>query len=51
VYGGLFDMFLGQHVASQGAFGIADLLKAQTTPATGAAATTEVEAAPATTEG
>jgi Rod binding domain-containing protein len=52
VYGGLFDMFLGQHVASQGAFGIADLLKAQTTTATGAAAaTTEVESAPATSEG
>lgn len=29
VYGGLFDMFLGQHIASRGAFGIAELLNSQ----------------------
>lgn len=33
VYGGLFDMFLGQHIASQKAFGIADLINSQLKPA------------------
>lgn len=43
VYGGLFDMFLGQHIASQKAFGIADLINSQVKPAA------EVSPAPATT--
>lgn len=34
VYGGLFDMFLGQHIASQGAFGIAEMINQQVTPDT-----------------
>jgi peptidoglycan hydrolase FlgJ len=29
VYGGMFDMFLGQHIASQGAFGIAEMINRQ----------------------
>lgn len=29
VYGGMFDLFLGQHIASQGRLGIADLLDRQ----------------------
>lgn len=32
VYGGLFDMFLGQHIASQGAFGISELINRQLQP-------------------
>ena len=32
VYGGLFDTFLGQHVASQGALGIADMINRQISP-------------------
>ena len=32
VYGGMFDMFLGQHIASQGAFGIAEMINRQLTP-------------------
>lgn len=36
VYGGLFDMFLGQHIASQGAFGISDLINSQLQPVSNA---------------
>jgi Rod binding domain-containing protein len=32
VYGGLFDTFLGQHLASQGTFGIAELVNQQISP-------------------
>ncbi len=45
VYGGLFDMFLGQHIASQGAFGISDLVKQNITPPSEPAATMPVEVA------
>lgn len=31
VYGGLFDMFMGQYLAQQGAFGIANLVRKQLT--------------------
>ena len=43
IYGGLFDMFLGQHIASQGAFGISDLVKQSLAPTSEPAATTPVE--------
>jgi Rod binding domain-containing protein len=33
VYGGLFDMFLGQHIAAGGGFGIAELVNSQLKPA------------------
>jgi len=49
VYGGLFDMFLGQHIATQGAFGIADLVK-ENVPTSSSPATT-VNEVPASTEG
>ena len=49
VYGGMFDMFLGQHIASQGAFGIAELLNSQLTPASKSAAAPSAEAAATTT--
>lgn len=32
VYGGLFDTFLGQHIASQSTLGIADLVNQQISP-------------------
>jgi peptidoglycan hydrolase FlgJ len=32
VYGGLFDTFLGQHLASQGSFGIAEMVNQQISP-------------------
>jgi Rod binding domain-containing protein len=32
VYGGLFDTFLGQHLASNGSFGIAEMVNQQISP-------------------
>lgn len=32
VYGGMFDTFLGQHIASQGSLGIADMINRQISP-------------------
>lgn len=32
VYGGLFDTFMGQHIASQGSLGIADMVNRQISP-------------------
>jgi Rod binding domain-containing protein len=29
IYGGMFDMYLGQHIASQGSLGIADMINRQ----------------------
>jgi peptidoglycan hydrolase FlgJ len=43
VYGGLFDTFLGQHVAANGSFGIADLVNQQISPK---AAATDTSVAP-----
>jgi Rod binding domain-containing protein len=45
VYGGLFDTFLGQHLASQKAFGIAELVNQQITPKSTPAVNTTDEAA------
>jgi Rod binding domain-containing protein len=28
VYGGIFDLFLGQHIAESGGFGLADMINA-----------------------
>jgi Rod binding domain-containing protein len=43
VYGGLFDMFLGQHIATQGAFGISDLVKENVPTSISPAATTPAD--------
>ena len=32
VYGGLFDTFLGQHIASQGSLGLAEMINQQISP-------------------
>jgi flagellar protein FlgJ len=32
VYGGLFDTFLGQHIASQGSLGLAEMVNQQISP-------------------
>jgi Rod binding domain-containing protein len=36
VYGGLFDTFLGQHIASQSSLGLAEMVNQQISPKSGA---------------
>jgi len=48
VYGGMFDMFLGQHIASQGAFGIAELLNSRLELDSGDAPPAQSETTPVT---
>lgn len=51
VYGGMFDTFLGQHLASQGSLGIADMINRQILPkaAPQPAPASQIAAAPTTT--
>lgn len=50
VYGGLFDTFLGQHIASQGSLGIADMINRQILPKSATPPESTTQPAPASAE-